>query len=71
VSAIEYREYTLLCDGDGGKCIAQFGPFGVEQSRAKLRAQAAKAGWTYVRSALGHTCDDDYCPAHKPAEPSP
>jgi hypothetical protein len=72
VSAIEYREYTLLCDGSAGLCTAQYGPFGVERTRSELRKLATGDGWTHVRVDWGGPrYDKDYCPAHKPAETSP
>jgi hypothetical protein len=67
MTALEYREYTLTCDYEGG-CSAQFGPLNREMPRAQLRKLAAKSGWTHVRGELGSKYDDDFCPAHKPQE---
>jgi len=70
VTALEYREYALSCDGPG--CTKTYGWFGVERSRAALRKLAAKEGWTHVRSPRGRRADDDFCPDHKPTpEDSP
>lgn len=64
MTAIEWREYTLFCDGEG--CTAQFGPLGREMPRAKLRELAAECGWTHVRGRYGRSYGLDYCRAHKP-----
>lgn len=37
---------------------------------SKLRQEAAKAGWTRVRSPIGRTFDKDYCPDHTEGEQS-
>lgn len=55
MTAIVYREYTLLCDRAG--CGAAYGPFGVERTRAALRRLAARDGWSYDRGR-----DLDFCP---------
>jgi hypothetical protein len=72
VSAISYREYTLLCDYKAGEkfaaCRAHYGPFNVERSRAEMRRLAAKDGWTHVHEpGMPRSRDQDFCPAHKPA----
>lgn len=63
MAAFQHTYFTLRCDESG--CRAKFGPR--EIARAALRRQAAKAGWTHVRSVSGRKHDDDYCPDHKPA----
>lgn len=72
MTAAEYREYTLACDYWDARrevgCGKHFGPSGQERSRAELRKLAAKQGWAHVRSVSGRKYDDDFCPAHKPAE---
>lgn len=65
MTAIEYRDYQLLCDYPA--CTARFYD-GRETPRARLRHWAAKEGWTHVRSNGGRKYDEDYCPEHKPAE---
>lgn len=66
MTAITYRDYTLLCDfalPDGGPCKSQYGP---GESRSALRKAAAKEGWTFVRSDIARRLDLDFCAAHKP-----
>jgi hypothetical protein len=66
VTAVEYREYTLLCDQEG--CLVQYGPGYGPVTRARLRKMAAKRGWTHVRTVHGREHGKDYCRAHKPEE---
>lgn len=67
MSAIQYQEFTLLCNGDGNRCRAQYGPFGVDRSRAALRRLAEAEGWTHVHEPRTmRSLDQDFCPAHKP-----
>lgn len=63
MSAIEYHEHTLICDGP--RCTATYGPFGVKRSLSALRERAAKEGWTYVPTGRGWRYDEDYCPKDK------
>lgn len=66
MTAIPYREYTLLCDHPG--CTRQYGPFGVERARAALRRLARRDGWASVLTdGMSVSATRDYCPAHKPA----
>jgi len=70
VTAIVYREYTLLCDAlsddePGRKCDKPYGPFGVERTPGELRKLAAAEGWTY--KARG----GDFCPRHSGEETRP
>jgi hypothetical protein len=62
------RRYELSCNGrmphaDPETALFQ-GDRGV--TLARVRAHAAKAGWTHVRSPSGRRYDRDYCPDHKP-----
>lgn len=67
MTAVEYREYTLLCDYGGSRCHAQYGPFQQEIPRARLRRLAAREGWTHVhRDGYPRSYDKDFCPAHRP-----
>ncbi len=63
MTAVEYREYVLLCDR--AQCRTQYRSPGLTQAR--LRRKAAGLGWTHVRSDRGWRLDGDYCPAHQEA----
>jgi hypothetical protein len=65
MTALEYRDYQLICDGK--ECNERFYD-GHETPRARLRLEARKAGWTHTRSCFGRKYDDDFCPKHKPEE---
>lgn len=67
MTAFEERRHELMCNSrlrhaDTKAAFFQ-GKTGVP--RAKVRALAAKAGWTHVRSPHGRKFDKDYCPDHK------
>lgn len=62
MSVTDSKAFTLWCDRTG--CRSKFGPATVPW--AKLREQAARAGWTNVPDDRGHKYDSDYCPEHPP-----
>ena len=73
MSATEYRSYELYCNSPERHDDPSSGFFDSDGTGtrhitppAKLRALAAKAGWTHVRSPYGRKHDKDYCPEHKP-----
>jgi hypothetical protein len=50
----------------GRTCSAEFGAY---KPVAAARREAAKEGWTHVRSPVStrrYNFDKDYCPEHKP-----
>jgi hypothetical protein len=76
------REVRLWCDHRdepaegkrfGHHCTEEFHAdpnLGFVSSVTVMRREAAKAGWTHVRSPLTGrrtSFDEDFCPAHKPA----
>jgi hypothetical protein len=70
-----YRPTEISCDHHeppapgakfGRKCLAEFRAY---MPVAAGRREAAKEGWTHVRSRLSDrrfNFDKDYCPEHKP-----
>jgi hypothetical protein len=71
-----YYKAHLFCNGrdaDHGLCSKEFTPppeAPALPTLSKLRREAAKAGWTHVRSRVTRRLDQDYCPDHRPAEPA-
>jgi hypothetical protein len=67
MTATEYREYTLHCDGPS--CRARYKSVRGPVPRAEVRRAAARDGWTHVREAgRPVSTDQDFCPNHKPPE---
>ena len=65
-----YRVVHLYCDdrSNGWTCHKEFeaDPSLGFPSLSVMRREAAKAGWTFVRSAVDRVLDKDFCPDHKP-----
>ena len=75
MTAVVYREYTLLCDAElpgAERCKNFYGPFGVERTPAELRKLAAADGWTHQRGPRSRDrarrASRDLCPQHKPEQ---
>jgi hypothetical protein len=66
MSATDARYWTLHCDRDN--CRARYKSMRGPISRAEVRREAAKDGWTHVHEAgMPRDQDQDFCANHKPS----
>jgi hypothetical protein len=65
VSATDIRYWTLHCDVS--VCRARYQSVQRAATRAEVRRQAAKDGWTHIHEpGMPRSADQDFCANHKP-----